>query len=171
MLTRLIAAVTTVILAITLPGNPAQATASDDPPATGRSVVPVRVDPSNATSGSAVFVECYLRANDPILYPGEHLILGDGFFSSCWPADPDVCRVETDLEVYNPYSSLWQVYASGPVKYGPPCKGLKSRAASYGCEPSSRQYSYRTRAYGTIVEGGIGTSAVATSPSVRYYCY
>lgn len=115
-------------------------------------------------------VSCAFSGTEPVRYPSISLLEGIGRITSCYPSDPQTCRIETDLEVYNVYSGLWGVYASGDTSYGPPCQGKKSIARNYGCTSTSTPYSYRTRTYVTIVEDGHPASGVQTTATRSYYC-
>lgn len=166
-LTRSIAAIVSALVVLTIPTGQVLAAPGGDDKGVQKTVTLKKQTPS----GLEHVVSCSVYASSPVRYPSVNLIEGIGTITSCWPSDPQTCRIETDVEVYNKFSNLWQVYASGSPAYGPPCKGKKSTARNYSCTSSSTTYSYRTRAYLTIVEDGMPASGVATSVVVNFYCY
>jgi hypothetical protein len=115
-------------------------------------------------------VTCSFYAGEPLRYPTQDVLQATGVITGCIPTNPDVCRIETEIELWNFIDKRWDLYRSGPVKYGPPCQGPKSKAITYNCEASSKGYNYRARAYVTIVEDGDVDADVDTSPTRQYHC-
>lgn len=164
-LTRSIAAIVSALVVLTIPTAQALAAQGGDDKGSQKTVTLKKTPP-----GAEHVVSCAFSGTEPVRYPSISLLEGIGTITSCWPSDPQTCRIETDLEVYNAYSRLWGVYASGDTSYGPPCQGKKSIARNYGCTSTSTPYSYRTRTYVTIVEDGRPASGVHTSATRSYYC-
>lgn len=144
------------LLATSVPGTAIAA------PAPGKTAT---VKAENSTNAA---VTCAVQAQDPVRQPSRHRVYGDGVITGCGPHNPDVCTVQTDLQIY--IHGSWATEASGPKKSGPPCQGLTSRAIHKNCTHTDTAYAYRTSTVMAIVEGGDHDTAHDHSSAVRYHC-
>lgn len=115
-------------------------------------------------------VTCTFYSGEPLRFPSSNKLTATGGISGCAPNDPNLCRVETDIQIYNNAENQWELYYNGRVNWGPPCQGLKSSSTTYGCEPSSRGHNYRSVTYVTITEDAITNVNSKRSATRQYYC-
>jgi len=116
-------------------------------------------------------VTCGYAAYEPVRYPSLDKVNGRGTIAGCLPTDPDVCRIETDLQQIDHYDKTWATVATGPTHYGPPCQGLSSVAIYKPCTDSQITFGYRTVTWVTIVEDGMSVAGVDRSDTRWFYCH
>lgn len=115
-------------------------------------------------------VTCRFNAQEPVRFPSRDRLQGVGIITGCFPTDPQVCRIETDLQIYNHIDRRWDLYANGPRNFPNPCQGGRSTAANNNCTASKKGHNYRTRTYMTIVEDGETDARADTSAVRQYHC-
>lgn len=81
-----------------------------------------------------------------------------------------MCRIETDIQIWNNFDRQWNLYQDGPNIYPSPCGHGNSEVIAPWCYPSSKAYNYRARVYMTIVEDGFSDADSTTGPTRQYYC-
>ncbi|MFH9425439.1 hypothetical protein [Streptomyces sp. NPDC017529] len=126
-------------------GTPAWANTADDDPDSEATTATITAgdlaDPDH-------LITCKINSFKP--FKTGNVITGLGTMSSCTPNRPETCRTEADLLRYYPETGNWLVIANGNVSYQCPLPKATSNA-KFTCHPTSRNWSYMTRVYGTIV--------------------
>jgi len=125
------------ILILLLAGSYTPASASRISPESDGGPSSLRITDASGPAGTQHIVTCSFYATEPLRFPSEDKLQASANVQGCIPNDPDTCRIESDIELYDRSEKRWYSYASGPVRYGPPCQGLKSPAVTYNCESST----------------------------------
>ncbi len=126
--------------------------------------------PGETEVRAASIVSCFFNAQEPQRFPSQNRLEGVGIISGCFPRDPAVCRIETEIQIFNTIDRRWDLYWSGPAVFPNPCQGGRSVAATNNCEPRQEGHNYRTVTIVAIVEDADRDVDSDISPVRQYRC-